>query len=314
MSRGFRGTGGNKGCIRKSGYGCSSLLFIFLLVVSLLSSIEFPGLNFGSMKTVNYVIDMDSLSTERFVNASYSWKFIDNGLGKRRIRLNFKLLNKEVKKAMQLIDKIGNMTLEELGLNPRLNYDDPEIQAKYVWSRIYRIVYSKSYQQMETIVNGFGDIFKREKMNNTDRVSFVVTFVQNIKYERPGGTLDLFAPLETLAKRFGDCDTKSILLYVILERMGIDCALMWSHHYKHAMLGIWVSDNGSYKTLKGKKYYFLETTFPGWHIGELPPDFRNKRYWYIDEIDKTSGTENIRFRRNRKENRSNRRAKPSPAN
>jgi len=307
-------SGGNKGCAGRTGCGCISLLFIFLLIVSLLSSIEFPELNFGSMKTVNYVIDMDSLSTERFVTASYSWKFIDNGLGNRRIRIKFKLLSREVKNAMQLIDRIGKMTLEELGLNPRLNYDDPEIQAKYVWGRIYRIVYSKSYPQMETIVNGFSDIFKREKMNNTDRVSFIVTFVQNIKYERPGGTLDLFAPVETLAKRFGDCDTKSILLYVILERMGIDCALMWSHHYKHAMLGIWVSGNGSYKTLNGKKYYFLETTFPGWHIGELPPDFRNKRYWYIDEIDKTSGTENIEYKRNRKENRSNRRAKPTPAN
>jgi len=313
MRRGYSRSGGNKGCT-KSGCGCFSLLIIFLLVVSLLSSIEFPEMNFGSMKTVNYVINMDSLSTERFITASYSWKFIDNGLGSRRIRIKFKLLSREVKKAMQLIDRIGRMTLEELGLNPRLNYDDPDIQAKYVWDRIYRIVYSKSYTQMETIVKGFSDIFKKEKMNNIDRVSFVVTFVQNIKYERPGGTLDLFAPVETLAKRFGDCDTKSILLYVILERMGIDCALMWSHHYKHAMLGIWVSGNGSYKLLNGKKYYFVETTFPGWHIGELPPDFRNKRYWYIDEIDKTSRRENIENRSNRRENRSNRRAKPSPAN
>ena len=313
MRRGYSRSGGNKGCT-KSGCGCFSLLFIFLLVVSLLSSIEFPEMNFGSMKTVNYVINMDSLSTERFITASYSWKFIDNGLGSRRIRIKFKLLSREVKKAMQLIDRIGRMTLEELGLNPRLNYDDPDIQAKYVWDRIYRIVYSKSYPQMETIVKGFSDIFKKEKMNNIDRVSFVVTFVQNIKYERPGGTLDLFAPVETLAKRFGDCDTKSILLYVILERMGIDCALMWSHHYKHAMLGIWVSGNGSYKLLNGKKYYFVETTFPGWHIGELPPDFRNKRYWYIDEIDKTSRRENIENRSNRRENRSNRRANPSPAN
>ncbi|GBD88982.1 hypothetical protein BMS3Abin03_02926 [bacterium BMS3Abin03] len=314
MSRWYRRSGGNKGCAGRPGCGCMSLLFIFLLVVSLLSSIEFPELNFGSLKTVNYVIDMDSLSTERFISASYSWKFVDNGLGKRRIHLKFKLLSREVKKAMQLIDEIGNMTLEELGLNPRLNYDDPEIQAKFIWSKIYRIVYSKSYQQMETIFKGFSNIFKKEKMNNTDRVSFVVTFVQNIKYERPGGTLDLLAPLGTLAKKFGDCDSKSILLYVILERMGIDCAMMWSHYYKHAMLGIWISGNGSYKILNGKKYYFLETTSPGWNIGELPPDFRNKRYWYIDEIDKTPGTQNNKYKSNRRKNRSNKRAKPSPAN
>jgi hypothetical protein len=146
-------------------------------------------------------------------------------------------------------------------------------------------VYEKSFPTITSIANGFNQIFVNENLTGRDRVSFVISFVQNMKYERPGGILDLLAPLGSLAQRYGDCDSKAILLYVLLERMGIDCAMMWSHKYKHALLGINISTRGDYKKLNGKKYYFLETTYPGWSIGKLPPEFRNKSYWIIDEID-----------------------------
>ncbi len=302
----------NKGIFKRAGCGCTSLIFIFLLIVSLISSIDFPGLNFGTVETADYVIDMDSLSTEQFVNASYSWKFVDNSMRKRRYDITFKLLRSEVKKAMSIIDRIGNMTFEEMGLNPRLNYNDPDVQANVLWRRIYNLVYEESYPQLKVIVEGFNFIFERERMNNNDRLLFLVSFVQNIKYDRPGGVLDLLAPLQTLAEKYGDCDTKAMLLYVILERMGIDCAMMWSSYYKHAMLGVYVSTRGDYKMISGKKYFFVETTYPGWSIGELPPDFRDKRFWYISEIDKPTGYKIIKREDNRREEHKNRKAKPSP--
>ena len=168
---------------------------------------------------------------------------------------------------------------------------------------------------MEVIAEGFNEVFKNEFMSAKDRLLFVISFVQNIKYDRPGGTLDLLSPLVTLAKMFGDCDTKAILLYVLLEKMGVDCAIMWSQKYKHAMLGVKISTSGSYKTFKGKKYYFLETTHPGWAIGDLPPDFKNKRFWFINEIDSDEKIVKEKDERliRREEKNSNRRAKPSPA-
>lgn len=85
-----------------------------------------------------------------------------------------------------------------------------------------------------------------------------------------------------------------------------------SGYYKHAMLGIYVSARGEYKMISGKKYYFLETTYPGWSIGELPPDFRNKRYWYISEIDKPARYRIDKRIEHRRDKRSGRRKKPSP--
>jgi len=305
------------GCLKGFVGGCISILFFFLLIVVMLSSIDLPEVNFNlnSAESVNYKIQMDSLTTEKIINASYSWKFVNNSLKKKKYNLTFSLLASQVKKAMDMMDRIGNMSFEELGLNPQYNYRNPQVQAQYVWARIYQIVYARSFPAIISIANGFNEIFRNENLNGKDRVSFVVSFVQHMKYKRPGGTLDLLAPLGTLAKRYGDCDTKAMLLYVLLERMGIDCAMMWSQKYKHAMLGINISTRGKYKMLSGKKYYFLETTYPGWAIGELPPDFRNKRFWFIDEIDSQS-----RIRRNesldknyREEKETERKTKPSPA-
>ncbi len=277
----------SSGCLRGFGRGCTSILFFFLLITFLLSSIEFPEFDFdsGGTESAIYSIHMDSLSTERIITASYSWKFVSNGLKKKKFNVTFSLLASQVKNAMDMIDRIGNMSLEELGLNPNYDYTNPQIQAQYVWARVYQIVYTKSFPTMISIAYGFNEIFSSENLRDIDRVSFVISFVQNMKYDRPGGILDLFAPLGSLASRYGDCDTKAILLYVLLERMGVDCAMMWSYKYKHALLGINISARGDYKKLNGKKYYFLETTYPGWAIGKLPPEFRNKSYWIIDEID-----------------------------
>jgi len=303
------------GCLKGVLGGCFSMFIFFVLIVSMLSSIEFPEFDFSNVEKVNYTIEMDSLTTEKIINASFSWKFVSNSLTKKKYNLTFRLLANEVRKAISLIDRIGGMTFEELGLDPRYEYRKPEIQAQYVWARIYQIVYERSFPQLKTIAVGFNEVFRNENMSDNNKLLFVVSFVQNIKYDRPGGTLDLLSPLATLAKKFGDCDTKAILLYVLLERMGIDCAMMWSQKYKHAMLGVRISTRGNYKICNGKKYYFLETTYPGWAIGDLPPDFKNKRFWFVNEVDlgeKMFNKEDEELIR-REEEKSNREAKPSPA-
>jgi hypothetical protein len=180
---------------------------------------------------------------------------------------------------------------------------------------VYRRIYNYSSPQINTVFEGFNKIFKKEKFDARDRVYFVITFVQNISYERPGGVLDLFPPLGTLAYRYGDCDSKALLLYVILEKMGVDCAMLWSYNYKHAMLGIKFSGRGDYLTANGKKYYFLETTYPKWNIGDLPPEFNNTRFWFIDEIDSRDLQQKLDdFDQPKYKDRESRRnSKPSPS-
>ena len=272
------------GCVAKTFFGCSALFLIFFVVIILIIiSIEIPKIKFTTTERRKYNIEFDSLTHENIINASYSWSFVDNALRNRKYEVNFKLLERDVNAAMDYIDELASTKYTDLGLQSR--FSDPETEARTVWAEVYKRVYNFSVPEMKNVLEGFNKIFITEKLTANDKVQFVITFVQNITYGRPGGALDLFPPIGTLAYRYGDCDTKSLLLYVILEKMGIDCAMLWSFNYKHAMLGIKVSARGNYLTTNGKKYYFLETTYPNWNIGDLPPEFNNTRLWFIDELD-----------------------------
>jgi len=274
------------GCLQKSFFGCSFIfLFFFVIIIILWMTAQLPDIDLSTTDTAKreYKIEVDNLSGEKVIKSSFTWQFVDNTLRKRKYRVDLKLMEKDVIEAMNYIDKLSAMSYRELGL--KRNYSDPVTESRVIWSEVYRRIFVYSGPQIKTVLEGFNKIFLEEKFKTLDRIYFVITFVQNIKYERPGGSLDLFPPLGTLAYRFGDCDSKALLLYVILEKMGIDCAMMWSYNYKHAMLGIRLSTRGEYLMANGKKYYFLETTYPQWNVGEIPPEFGNIKFWFISEID-----------------------------
>lgn len=299
------------GCFVKSFFGCSALFLVFFVIIILIIiSIELPEIEFTKTEKKEYTIEFDSLTNENIINASFSWGFVDNALRRRRYDLNFRLLERDVIAAMNYIDELASMNYSDLGLQSR--FSDPEKEARTVWAEVYRRVYNFSVPQMKNVLEGFNKIFREEKFPSNDKIQFVITFIQNITYGRPGGTLDLFPPIGTLAYRYGDCDTKALLLYVILEKMGVDCAMLWSYNYKHAMLGIKVSARGDYLSTNGKKYYFLETTYPNWNIGNLPPEFNNTRFWFIEEIDAVRRIEESSDR-NSDQRRSRENSKPSPS-
>lgn len=288
------------GFIQKSFFGCSFIfLFFFVIFILLLIASEFPDIKFNSSEEekAEYTIELDTLTNEKVINSTFSWRLVDNRLNTRKFKISFKLLEKDVQEAMDFIDELADMSYKELGLER--NYEDPLTEAKVVWSEVYHRVFYNSSPKMKTVLGGFNNIFKEENFDARDKVYFVITFVQNIKYDRPGGKLDLFPPLGTIAFRFGDCDSKAMLLYVILEKMGIDCAMMWSYKYKHAMLGINVGGRGNFLSANGKKYYFLETTYPNWDVGEIPPEFNNSKFWFISEIDANVRTQNPEANKNR---------------
>ena len=296
------------GCLVRSFFGCSTLLFFFFLILVFLVN-QLPEIKFTKTEQKEFNVEYDSLARENIIKSSFTWGFVDNELQSRKYTLNFRLLEKDVKAAMLFIDNLASMKYTDLGL-PN-TFPNPETEARVVWAEVYRRIYSSSIPQMKSILQGFNKIFVDEKLNAKDKVIFVITFIQNIKYGRPGGMLDLFPPLGTIAYRFGDCDSKTLLLYTILEKMGIDCAMLWSFHFKHAMLGINVIGRGDYLTFNGKRYYFLETTYPNWGIGEIPPEFNNKRFWFIDELDSYSSKQ--RTSNGNSEIDSKKKIKPEPA-
>jgi len=310
-----------KGCLKASLIGCGSIAFLsfVLFILVFLISTNFSFDTSDTIKTDgNFFIKDSSLAFDEIITTKYSWLFVDEFLKTKKVSLTLDILKKDVNNALYYVEMIGKMSYKELGVKDSDQYDNPLLESKEVWDIIYKRVYSQGLQQVEKVSAGFNKIFLSENLSPRNRILFLITFVQNIEYKRPGGSLDLLPPIATLAKKFGDCDTKTLLLYILLEKIKVDCVLFWSYNYKHAMLGVALNASGDYKTYRGKKYYFLETTYPNWGIGQLAPDTDNLNYWYITDLDNNMQNENYfnesdfqeKNDQNKRERKNN---KPSPA-
>ena len=273
-----------KGCA--SSIGCSGIIVIILfaiVIIDFISDLNFSFDGFEETKS-NYTFKVDTLGNQPIIISDFKWKFASSSLGRRNYKLSFQLLETEVKKALAYMDHIANLNARDLNIDPRYKSDKVYF-SKLMWHEIYRRIYWQAFDKFDMILKGFEEIFRIEKMNDRDKIYFIISFVQNIKYQRPGGQLDLLPPLGTLATKFGDCDTKALLLYIILEKAGVDCVMFWSFQYKHAMLGVAINARGNYKSQRGKNYYFVETTYPGWNIGDIDPEMNDLSMWYIDDLD-----------------------------
>lgn len=306
-----------KGCAVGFSIGCFgiiAIIFFALILFDLLSDISFDAFEESSS---DYEFGEDSLSHERIIISDYKWKFTSASLGRKNYSIKFNLLEKDVKDALKFMDDLSYLSANRLGVDTELEYENPILYTKLIWHEVYIRLYNQAYPKFDKILKGFNEIFSKEKLNDRDKVYFIITFVQNIEYKRPGGKLDLLPPIPTLASKYGDCDTKALLLYVLLERIGVDCVMFWSYQYKHAMLGVAGTGRGNFKLHKGKNYYFIETTYPGWTIGDISPDMDDLNYWYVDDLDsdiKSNSNENKEMQLNEKsEQNYNRSNKPTPS-
>jgi hypothetical protein len=112
------------------------------------------------------------------------------------------------------------------------------------------------------------------------KAEFIAAFVQSIPYKIYLPTNTAYPP-EVMAHG-GDCINKSVLLAAILDKLGYRVAVfVYPFPVMHAAAGVGFSleeipsdrldaHSGLYGyTYEGVTYYFVETTEPGWRIGEL---------------------------------------------
>jgi hypothetical protein len=271
------------GCIKGILAGC---LFIVVMIFGLLFLVLMLGDWEFNKQSVPKRYELENLRVKgNMIESSFTWKYVDNQLNKWEPTLKLRIAEKDVVEALRLLDNIERELINS-GYGKALEEDAvTEERARLIWSEIYHIVYRKSTTQMEPINRNLNLLFQRESMSAQDRLLFLISFVQNIKYEIPKGDFGFFPPVVTLAHRFGDCDTKALLLYHLLRAQGVACVMLWSGQYQHAMLGIKTNASGDYKLYKGEKYYFCEVTYPNWSVGQLPPEVGNPDYWFADDLE-----------------------------
>ena len=129
---------------------------------------------------------------------------------------------------------------------------------KDAWARFYRMVYRESAARLDGFTEAFAGTLPRS--DPTESARRVLAWVQGFVFERDLFGLDFVPPLAAAFQRRGDCDSRAMVMAMILERLGIDCVLMLSREYSHAMLAVDVPGGGQRFPFKGREYLVAETT------------------------------------------------------
>ena len=94
----------------------------------------------------------------------------------------------------------------------------------------------------------------------------------------------LLAPTEFMGNLIGDCDTRTLLLFTVLNHYKYDVAMLGSELYRHSVIGINLPYNGISKIINGKRYVIWETTEQGIPPGVFPHEVSDMRFWNVTLI------------------------------
>ena len=166
------------------------------------------------------------------------------------------------------------------------------------WGTVYRSLVEQNQEWVSFVADSLLKVASESELDQSSLAELTVGFVQDIPYSfiesgtcedadlktHPcvsGAQFGILSPYEFLHTLSGDCDTRAVLLYSLLGKMGFDPMVVISYEYRHAMLALSIPSAGDYITWGQKNYYFWETTAVNWPIGILPPDMKNLDYWQI---------------------------------
>lgn len=165
------------------------------------------------------------------------------------------------------------------------------------WGKIYWHIVKQNQPYLNELRDSLKSIQLAKSLNGVEFANAIVKMVQDIPYAYimsdncgphtrdhdclPNQKFGLTAPVEFLYSLKGDCDSRTVLLYSLLQSFGYDSLVMISKEYLHSVLAVSIPVAGEYIMHKGQKFYFWETTAKGWEVGILPPDMKNKKYWKI---------------------------------
>jgi hypothetical protein len=133
---------------------------------------------------------------------------------------------------------------------------------------------------LDSVVGDFEQFGEENNQSDPEIINHMMRFVQNLKYSKDkvaeGFNEYPKFPIETLVDKGGDCEDTSILLASLLEQFGYGTVLLGLFGRNHMAVGVAGESDlpGSYYTHNGTQYYYVETTAPGWKVGQVPEDMK----------------------------------------
>ena len=154
---------------------------------------------------------------------------------------------------------------------------------KEAWQRYYRMIFRDSYGRLQNVAFDIYNALSPSCADETELAQRLLTWTQGMPYEREKTDSD-FASLPSILLGSGsDCDSRSMLLAVLLRHMNVDTVIFVSAEYSHAIAGMVSSHPGHSYTVNGKKYLMGETTATGLTWGKVAQDLDDESKWIAVE-------------------------------
>jgi len=149
-------------------------------------------------------------------------------------------------------------------------------------SCVYKKLVARTHDDVMVLSKRFKQRATASKLDALHVAEIALAYVQTIPYEIPDEPFGLKPPPLVVTTKKGDCDSKSLLLYMMLNQLGIEAVMLSSKSHAHTMVGIPLPTQGTTFRWKSRKYAFAETTAKGAPLGYLPPDLASPNDWQVE--------------------------------
>jgi hypothetical protein len=174
---------------------------------------------------------------------------------------------------------------------------------------LYKDLCSFDRHKLDSLVDYFNARRRSKNLDPLATAEMVITFIQEIPYvlvhdgsciqaSLNGGFMTEYhlqrkeclpnivagvqSPYQFAHNMKGDCDTRALLGYTLLDRLGISSSVWVSRAYGHSVLGVGLPvGSPNYKVVTGRRHYATELTVKGFRAGMLAPDHRNMNNWNV---------------------------------
>lgn len=214
-------------------------------------------------------------------------------------------------------DYLGNNYSGELNVKMKDYYTstrfhnglDISYSENQFWGKLYETIKVEDQEKLDLIMDELSRLRRDNKLNRRTFAEMIVSCIQDIPYSLVlsdkcenaeeydplvreilndcpeccigSKKYGIQTPIEFMVNLKGDCDTRTVMAYTILDYFGYKVAILNSDFYKHSILGIDLPSKGLYKSHRGTRYYLWETTNKYFKIGELSSNLDNTNYWHV---------------------------------
>ena len=212
-----------------------------------------------------------------------SYAFPSQGKTQNKVTINNKTI----------ISQIDKADIEASNFVIELEYSVLKLYAKHAlwkeaWQRYYKMIYRDAFGRLEDFsektFEALYPLAEKENPSNPDitYAQYLLSWVQTFNYQRAGNIndSDFTSPLAAICGQGNDCDSRSMLLSILLNSIDVESILLFSIDYSHAMAATNIKAPGqTYKLEENQKEYIFGETTDNVTWGMIVQDQSDRSKW-----------------------------------